>query len=117
MDARKAFEQALIVDRVAGRFASTQLDDKEAAALVIIIGLKPSHRADSLERMDVKYSPEDPTIKSLIQKGFVKLQGGKSITPDKDKARKALEAVEQPEKYRQALLGINAHFYFKKKSE
>lgn len=98
---------------LAKRVANSALDDKEAAALCLIIGLKPPAREKYLSRMDVEYKADDPTIRALIRNGFVTLQGGKNITPQKDKARAALKKIEQPEQYRSALAILNAHTYFK----
>jgi hypothetical protein len=109
--ARKAFESALVVERVIQRVltAKADLSDKELIAMHCLTMYKAGARAKYMGEYDIKYSPEDPTIKSLISKGYVKLQG-KSLTPDKGKIEKEMKQHKAPRPNGHSL--ENAHMSF-----
>ena len=94
---RRAFQSALIAERVVDRvrLANMDLDDKELIALGILITLKSSYRAKELREHGIGYSADDPTIASLIKKGLVKQQG-KALIPDQTKARAEMSKHKRP---------------------
>lgn len=117
-DPRVEFESALMAQRVVARVmtAKADLSDQELAALSLISGLKPGpYRVRYLDEIGVTYSPTDPVIKGLVDKKFLKLQGGKAITPDRTKVYAELKLHDFPEKYRSALGMVNGHRDFKSK--
>ena len=75
-------------------------------------GNKSSYRAKELDEMGLgPYSPENPHIKKLISKGYIKMQG-KALVPNKDKINKDLATHEAPPKYKKYI--SNPSFHFKK---
>lgn len=93
---RKAFESALLAERVVQRVLSaSNPSDKELIAMHCLTMYKAGARAKYLKEHGIEYSPEDETIKSLISKGYVKVQG-KSLNPDKSKIKAEMKKHKAP---------------------
>ncbi len=74
---------------------------EELAVLGMFKMYKPNYRAQEMQRAGLgDYSPENPTVKSLIEKGLIKVRGGKSMVLDRTKTKKILSENEAPEKYK-----------------
>lgn len=114
---RVLFKGASLVQRIAERFkTATEVTQEELAILSIMDGIKPSYRSKDMEHARLgEYGPNNPHIQSLIDKGLVKLQGGKSLVLDKAKAVKVMKEHPIPDKYRGSL--TNPHLQFKRREE
>lgn len=74
---------------------------EELAVMAIFDMLKPAGRARAFERARLgEYSPDNPTIKSLADKGLIKIRGGKAMQLDKKKAQAIMKDNKVPEKYK-----------------
>lgn len=83
---------------------ATDFSQEELAALSLMDMLKPAARKEAFEEAGIgAYGPENEHIQSLIKKGLVKLQGGKSVMLDKGKAKEVMKQHPAPPKYKSEL--------------
>ena len=76
--------------------ASAELSDEEAAAAVLLAGLKPFARAERLAQAGLgEYSAANPLIQALAKKGLVKLTKT-TIIPDYKKTKAAVAGRAPP---------------------
>lgn len=83
---------------------------EELAALSIIDMLKPGYRAKQFSELGLgKYGPDNEHIKSLAEKGLIKLQGG-NVVLEKSKAKAVMKSNDPPAKYKKDLENWNMQF-------
>lgn len=104
-----------VAERVFSRFAAS-FSQEDLAVLVIFDSLKPSGRADVLSRAGLgEYSPQNPNIKSLMDKELIKLRG-KAMMLNGAKAKEIMKQHPVPEKYKKYLGLTNPSRKFKKEA-
>jgi hypothetical protein len=93
---------------------SATYSQEELAVMAMFKTYKPSYRAQQMERAGLgEYNPENPTIKSLVGKGLIKVRGGKAMQIDRKKAVSVLLENDAPDKYKRYI--DNYSMTFKRK--
>ncbi len=96
------------------RVAASYTPD-ELVMIAILWGIKPQARQKYLTRTNLgEYSPVNPVVKSLIDKGLVKVRNdGVIVVPDNKRLQAIMEQNEAPEK---AHLLPNSGYKFKREA-
>lgn len=112
---KAAFDEALVkLGAAKPKTSAIGYSDEELAVLALIISLKPGYRAREFEEAKLgPYNKDNPHIKSLVEKGLLKIDTRGAISAVKSKAEAVLKGEYVPEKYRYNI--ANPGLYFKRK--